>query len=281
VEKDEFQERIEENFELDPLFFSIENVGSEEKVEWDGLFQLEKDGQKEEDGRKEGREDFEDKREGQVVVLEVKALLSEGEEVYKPVRKGASNDKFKVAYFVKLGNNSDVGEVYKCRICKKRFSKTRETVRSEKVVGKEKEKDGEERKKDGEKNINKRVRFKNEIFYCHLAENHSSTLSILTVDDLPNDKDALLTLRRHFEEKKWSGVRKEVKEKLEKAQEEVRVRKRKKNHVEVVGGKDSEEIIILDSASTPTSSTSSSTSSFPIPDAATTSALSSSCLHEK
>ena len=215
--------------------------------------------------------------------------------MYKPVRKGASNDKFKVAYFVKLGNNSDGGEVYKCRICKKKFSKTRETGKSEKVGGKEKEKDGEERKKDGRKNIKERVRFKNEIFYRHLAENHSSTLSVLTVDDLPNDKDALLTLRRHFEEKKWSGVRKEVKEKLEKAQEEVRVRKRKKNHVEVVGGKDGEEIIILDSASTPTSSTSliqepatkrlcvslssstSSPSSSPFP-AVTTSALASSSL---
>ncbi len=91
---------------------------------------MEKDGQKEEDGRKEGREDFEDKREGQVIVLEEKTLLSEGEEVYKPVRKGAPKDKFKVAYFVKLGNNSDGGEVYKCRICRKRFSKTRESVKT-------------------------------------------------------------------------------------------------------------------------------------------------------
>ena len=131
----------------------------------------------------------------------------EGGELYqfKQEKRGAV-DKLKSEYFLRLQNNQEGGEVFKCCLCGEVFSKQRVKVKQ---------------------NVEKqqRLRFKLDFFYGHLVSAHKEKVREIRRDHIPQDRDCRMKLRKFFKEEGWKGD-KEVVDELQNMEKKGR-RKRK------------------------------------------------------
>ena len=124
-------------------------------------------------------------------------LLDDGEELYHYQRKhhGGKGDKLRSRFFVRLRDNVDGGEVWKCE-CGFILSKNRRVCEDESEKGKE----------------GSRLRYKLEVFYKHLCMHHRPDIREITVDLVPKDRDSRMKLRAFFKMEGWQGDREVIAE---------------------------------------------------------------------
>jgi len=191
------------------------------------------------------------------------SFLSEGEELFMyQKRKKVLGDKLKIKFFIRLRDNSFGGEVFKCVLCREVFSKEFERLKVE-----------------NEKSKDKRLRFKLDFFYKHLACFHRDELVKIGVDEIPQDRDCRNRLVKFFAEEGWRGDEKVIEE-LKKTRE-IKKPSLKRKRETSEGGR-VEKVLVscapyppsisLTSTTTPsTPSTSTTPSAFIAPDAAASS----------
>jgi len=153
-------------------------------------------------------------------------------------------------FFIRLRDNSVGGEVFKCVLCREVFSKEFERERVE-----------------SEKSKDKRLRFKLDFFYKHLACYHRDELVKIGVDEIPQDRDCRNRLVKFFQEEGWKGDEKVIEE-LKKIKE-IKTPSLKRKRETSEGGR-VEKVLFSTCAPCPSSSSSTSTSTPSTPSTSTT-----------